>query len=194
MGALVFFLVSKMKVLSILFAIFSISSALPKEPESCQICRDNVGLMFKDWGSPETAKQEAEYLIKKACPQTPDADMCEINLLTWWEHVAAIIFPEDLMRNWDCDACKTNVEAMQEIFLAPTTAVRVTEYLKGEAFCQDPSLAFTEEESKVCQEGVTMFMPIALNVLFSDDAFESGRVCNFYLGVCKNGSPFASWM
>ena len=37
---------------------------------------------------------------------------------------------------------------MQEIFLAPTTAVRVTEYLKGEAFCQDPSLAFTEEESK----------------------------------------------
>ena len=51
-------------------------------------------------------------------------------------------------RNWDCDACKTNVEAMQEIFLAPTTAVRVTEYLKGEAFCQDPSLAFTEEETK----------------------------------------------
>ena len=46
----------------------------------------------------------------------------------------------------------------------------------------------------VCQEGVTMFMPIALNVLFCDEAFESGRVCHFYLGVCKNGSPFASWM
>ena len=54
--------------------------------------------MFKDWGSPETAKQEAEYLIKKACPQTPDAIDCEINLLTWWEHVAAIIFSQPMSR------------------------------------------------------------------------------------------------
>merc|ERR1712141_540685 len=92
MGALVFFLVSKMKVLSILFAIFSISSALPREPESCQQCRDALSQIFMDWASPETAKVEAKFLIENACPQMPDADICETNLLTWWEHVAAIIF------------------------------------------------------------------------------------------------------
>ena len=49
-----------------------------------------------DWASPETAKIEAEFLIENACPQMPDADLCETNLLTWWEHVAAIIFSQHM--------------------------------------------------------------------------------------------------
>ena len=70
--------------------------------------------MFKDWGSPETAKQEAEYLIKKACPQTPDADMCEINLLTWWEHVAAIIFSEHLSEHM-CQEINPECEVPEDL-------------------------------------------------------------------------------
>ena len=49
---------------------------------------------------------------------------------------------------WTCEECKTNMDAMQKILLSPTTAAKVTEYLQGEVFCQDPSLAFTEEETK----------------------------------------------
>ena len=51
-----------------------------------------------DWASPETAKVEAKFLIENACPQMPDADICETNLLTWWEHVAAIIFSQPMSR------------------------------------------------------------------------------------------------
>ena len=49
---------------------------------------------------------------------------------------------------WTCEECKTNMDAMQKILLSPTTAEKVTKYLQGEVFCQDPSLAFTEEETK----------------------------------------------
>ena len=86
---------------------------------------------------------------------------------------------------WDCDTCKTNVKAMLEILVAPSTASTIVEALKGEEFCQDPSLAFTEEQVKECQEYITEFIPLALQDLFGlfpeeDVDYYCGPVCNKY--------------
>ena len=52
---------------------------------------------------------------------------------------------------------------MLEILEAPTTSVAITDLLNGEKFCQDPSLAFTEEQIKQCQDYITQFIPIGKN-------------------------------
>ena len=49
---------------------------------------------------------------------------------------------------------------MLKILVAPTTSVFFTDLLTGEAFCQDPALAFTEDEIKQCQDYITQFIPI----------------------------------
>ena len=74
------------------------------------------------------------------------------------------------------------MKAMQEIFLAPSSAVSIIEILKSEKFCQDPSLAFTEEQIKECQDYITQFIPVAMKELFTDLGPPSWN-CNFYFDL-----------
>ena len=77
---------------------------------------------------------------------------------------------------------------MTGLWTAPATAAGVTDYLNGEAFCQNPDNGFiTDDQIAGCQAGITEFMPIALNVLFSGvgDA-EAADVCYFYYDLCAN--------
>ena len=63
---------------------------------------------------------------------------------------------------WDCATCLATTSPMLEILVAPTTSAAVTDLLTGEKFCQDPALAFTEEEIKQCQDYITQFIPIGI--------------------------------
>ena len=74
-----------------------------------------------------------------------------------------MIFSHFFREIWDCATCLATVTPMLEILEAPTTSVAITDLLNGEKFCQDPSLAFTEEQIKQCQDYITQFIPIGKN-------------------------------
>ena len=96
-----------------------------------------------------------------------------------------------LNRDEKCDECKKFIHAVVEVWLAPTTAAGVTDYLNGEAFCQNPDNGFIDGNVVAeCQAGITEFMPIALNVLFGADVDAAGA-CNYYFNLCK--PPRSPW-
>ena len=69
---------------------------------------------------------------------------------------------------------------MQDLWLAPTTAADVTDYLSGESFCQNPDNGFvTDDQIAECQAGLKEFIPVALNILFAAD-IDGSEACNYY--------------
>ena len=72
---------------------------------------------------------------------------------------------------------------MLRALISPDTATAIVDVLIGERFCEDPSMAFTEDEIKECQDIVAQFMPLAMQALFSHS--DARQLCCFYFdGLC----------
>ena len=65
-----------------------------KEPDGCQVCRDAMGGLFKQWTSPESISYQQNFLIEETCPQMPEPAGCSVGVLSWWEMIAKIIFSD----------------------------------------------------------------------------------------------------
>ena len=86
-------------------------------------------------------------------------------------------------RAWDLDTCIATTSSMLRTLISPDVATAIVDLLKGERFCQDPSMAFTEDETAECQEIVTQFMPRVMKALFSRS--DPRQLCCFYFdGLC----------
>merc|ERR1711863_16095 len=195
MGAVVLFAHLKMKVLAILLTIFTISFALQKsEPENCPQCREGVNTYFTHWSTGEDLHAGEQHVIQTVCPHFPDPEECETLVMTYWGTIAKIIFSERgaaLMcnaidpqcevpskREWDLDTCIDTTTSMLEKLLSDEVATGIVDLLKGERFCQDPDMLFTEEEITKCQDLVTEFIPHAMQALFFRS--DARQLCCFH--------------
>ena len=57
------------------------------------------------------------------------------------------------------------------------TALKIVTNLNGPDFCQDPALAFDQEQIKDCQNFVTSYIPSSLKALFSPRSFVAEDIC-----------------
>ena len=62
--------------------------------------------------------------------------------------------------------------------------IYVTGLLQGVSFCQDPGMAFTEDQITECQNIMEQFIPLAMKALFSHS--DPRQLCCFYFdGLCS---------
>ena len=91
-------------------------------------------------------------------------------------------------REWNCDICKADVEAIEAILANDAAAAALVQALSGPLFCQDPNLGLNEEQMAGCASYVEAFLPTALRVLFKDAPPPAEELCNFYFNQCRNKS------
>ena len=89
----------------------------------------------------------------------------------------------EINRTWDLDTCITTTSSMLRTLISPELAVAIVNMLKGEGFCEDPSMAFTDDQIIECHENIGNFMPPAMKALFSRS--DPRQLCCFHFdGLC----------
>ena len=86
-------------------------------------------------------------------------------------------------RAWDLDTCIATTSSMLRELNSQSVTIYVVGLLQGAAFCEDPNMAFTEEQIIECHNNVAQFMPLAMKALFSHS--DPRQLCCFYFdGLC----------
>ena len=67
-----------------------------------------------------------------------------------------------IFRFFECETCKTDVEAVKGIMMSEDAANYTIQFLSGDRFCDNPEFNNTIEEVDICQDFVEAFMPSAL--------------------------------
>ena len=81
------------------------------------------------------------------------------------------------------DSCITTTSSMLRTLISPELAVAIVNMLKGEGFCEDPTMAFTDDQIIECHENIGNFMPPAMKALFSRS--DPRQLCCFHFdGLC----------
>ena len=81
------------------------------------------------------------------------------------------------------DTCIATTSSMLRELNSEEVADYIVGLLQGATFCQDPSMAFTEEQITECQNTVAQFLPLAMKALFSHS--DPRQLCCFYFdGLC----------
>ena len=94
-----------------------------------------------------------------------------------------VFYSFEINRTWDLDSCITTTSSMLRTLISPELAVAIVNMLKGEGFCEDPSMAFTDDQIIECHENIGNFMPPAMKALFSRS--DPRQLCCFYFdGLC----------
>ena len=94
-----------------------------------------------------------------------------------------VFYSFEINRTWDLDSCITTTSSMLRTLISPELAVAIVNMLKGEGFCEDPSMAFTDDQIIECHENIGNFMPPAMKALFSRS--DPRQLCCFHFdGLC----------
>ena len=83
-----------------------------QEPYGCEICREGLSVLFKDWTSPKQINSEQQVLIVDTCPHMPDPNKCSEGVESWWEKLAEIIFSDEAGFHY-CNAMNANCTLSQ---------------------------------------------------------------------------------
>ena len=73
---------------------------------------------------------------------------------------------------------------MAKLIASDEASKEVIEMLSGKMFCQDPEMGLKDEEVKVCQQYITVFMPSALKLIFDYFAMNGQAVCHGVFHIC----------
>ena len=89
-----------------------------------------------------------------------------------------------ISRTWDLDTCISTTSSMLQELNSEMVVIYVTGLLQGVSFCQDPGMAFTEDQITECQNIMEQFIPQAMKALFSHS--DPRQLCCFYFdGLCS---------
>ena len=97
----------------------------------------------------------------------------------WSLNLISIFFS---YRIWDCDTCTKDVTLIGDFMASEVASNNIIAHLNGEEFCQDPGMNLDENQIKVCQEYITIFMPPALRVLFGN--LNEVDICYSVFNIC----------
>ena len=88
-------------------------------------------------------------------------------------------------REFTCHDCMRDVTLLAEQYTYPAVIDALTDYLKGDGYCQDPALGLNMYEITSCQENLDGFMGPALRALGAAYSSNSQWICHFwYKDIC----------
>ena len=99
--------------------------------------------------------------------------------------VPILIVVYSIFRQWDCDTCIADVQAVASAYGSMEGVNAIIEALSGEAFCMNAEIGLDEEQQMACVDIIVQFMPPALQVLSGYGMATAEGACkDYYDGIC----------
>merc|ERR1712215_75692 len=155
---------------------------------TCDECIEGAKALGEFASTPDAIQAQTDLLLPVVCPQAPDPDLCETDLINFWGILAQIIFPihysyicadltdcpqptpppppgtpDEKAYVPSCEACASRVNSATDYLSADETITGWVDTLSHFGFCD------AQEDPDRCKSGIEFLIPIALPALAEAD-------------------------